>query len=464
MVQSTVHPIGPNLGKAVPGFGTDGIRGRVGEILTPALCLQVGYWCGRVLPDHGPILIGMDSRSSGAMVSSALTAGLTAAGREVWTLGLCPTPAVPLLIRELGAAGGLMVSASHNPPHDNGIKVFGADGAKLGADQQARIEAGLRGDSDVASHDLGQCGPSWHRPELLASYRDCLMSSVGQHRLDGVPIVLDLCWGSATACAADVFEALGADLTVLHGEPDGERINVNCGSTQLHPLREAVIERKAAMGFAFDGDADRMLAVDGRGRVVDGDHVLFLWGSVLQERQVLPDQRLVATVMSNLGFERAWQDRGGVLDRTPVGDQHVHAAMVSSGAALGGEQSGHILSASHGLCGDGVLTALQLATLCHNQQITLSDWLDRSFKAFPQKLVNVRVPDRSSRKGWATCEPLADAVRSAEAAMGESGRVLVRASGTEPLLRVMVEASESKDVESWTARLASLADQHLNAA
>lgn len=290
------------------------------------------------------------------------------------------------------------------------------------------------------------------------------MSSVGQHRLDGVPIVLDLCWGSATACAADVFEALGADLTVLHGEPDGERINVNCGSTQLDPLREAVIERKAAMGFAFDGDADRMLAVDGRGRVVDGDHVLFLWGSVLQERQVLPDQRLVATVMSNLGFERAWQDRGGVLDRTPVGDQHVHAAMVSSGAALGGEQSGHILSASHGLCGDGVLTALQLATLCHNQQITLSDWLDRSFKAFPQKLVNVLVPDRSSRKGWATCEPLADAVRSAEAAMGDRGRVLVRASGTEPLLRVMVEASESKDVESWTARLASLADQHLNAA
>ena len=464
MVQGVLSPIGPSLGAAVPGFGTDGIRGRVGEVLTPALCLQIGYWCGRILPKDGVILIGMDSRSSGSMLASALTAGLTAAGREVWTLGLCPTPAVPLLIRQLGASGGLMVSASHNPPQDNGIKVFGADGAKLDSQHQALIEQGLRGDLDApGTADLG-CGLSLQRPDLLASYRDCLIASVGNHRLDGVPIVLDLCWGSATACGAEVFQALGADLTVLHGEPDGQRINVNCGSTQLEPLRQAVVERGAAMGFAFDGDADRMLAVDGRGRVVDGDHVLFLWGSVLQERQALPDQRLVATVMSNLGFERAWQRRGGVLERTPVGDQHVHAAMVSSGAALGGEQSGHILAASHGLCGDGVLTALQLATLCHDQGITLSDWLDRSFKAFPQKLVNVTVPDRGRRKGWTSCSPLVDALRSAEDAMGESGRVLVRASGTEPVLRVMVEAADQQDVETWTSRLASVADQHLNAA
>tara|TARA_B100002051_G_scaffold276699_1_gene327064 strand:- start:4286 stop:5482 length:1197 start_codon:yes stop_codon:yes gene_type:complete len=398
------------------------------------------------------------------MLTAALTAGLTAAGREVWTLGLCPTPAVPLLIRQLSAAGGLMVSASHNPPEDNGIKVFGADGAKLAAAEQARIEAGLRGEVDLDSCDHSRCGSSVQRSDLLSSYQASLLASVGGNRLDGVPIVLDLCWGSATACGAEAFRALGADLTVLHGEPDGQRINVNCGSTQLEPLRQAVIERGAAMGFAFDGDADRMLAVDGRGRVVDGDHVLFLWGSVLQEQRSLPDQRLVATVMSNLGFERAWQNRGGLLERTPVGDQHVHAAMVSSGAALGGEQSGHILAASHGLCGDGVLTALQLATLCHDQGISLSDWLDRSFKAFPQKLVNVKVLDRARRKGWADCEPLADAVRSAETAMGDRGRVLVRASGTEPLLRVMVEAADQHDVETWTSHLCSLADQHLNAA
>jgi phosphoglucosamine mutase len=218
------------------------------------------------------------------------------------------------------------------------------------------------------------------------------------------------------------------------------------------------------MGFAFDGDADRMLAVDGRGRVVDGDHVLFLWGAALQDAQALPEQRLVATVMSNLGFERAWQARGGVLERTPVGDQHVHAAMVSTGAALGGEQSGHILSAAHGLAGDGVLTALQLASLCRARQLTLADWFDQSFQAYPQKLVNVRVPDRTRRKGWADCAPLQALVLEAEAAMADQGRVLVRASGTEPLLRVMVEAAEQAVVEHWTSRLAEAADHHLNAA
>ena len=464
MVQEACSPIGPALGDAAPGFGTDGIRGLAGTVLTPALCLQVGYWVGRVLQAEGPVLIGMDSRTSGSMVVAALTAGLTAAGRDVWTLGLCPTPAVPLLIRQLRAAGGLMVSASHNPPADNGIKVFGADGAKLSASRQAQVEAGLQGQTPMAEQATFRCGVARSSADLLDGYREVLQQSVAERRLDGVPIVLDLCWGSATACGADAFRALGADLTVLHGEPDGSRINVACGSTHLEPLQRAVIERGAAMGFAFDGDADRMLAVDGRGRVVDGDHVLFLWGSVLQQQQTLPDQRLVATVMSNLGFERAWQQRGGLLDRTPVGDQHVHAAMVASGAALGGEQSGHILSASHGLCGDGVLTALQLATLCHAQGISLCDWLDRSFQAFPQKLVNVRVPDRSRRKGWASCPPLSDAVRSAEEAMGDEGRVLVRASGTEPVLRVMVEAADQRMVESWTTHLAAVADRHLNAA
>jgi len=462
MASSADHPLG-SLQSPQVSFGTDGLRGRVGTAITPALALQVGFWCGRVLPAEGPVLIGMDSRSSGSMVVAALTAGLTAAGREVWTLGLCPTPAVPGLIRRVQAAGGLMVSASHNPPEDNGIKVFGSDGSKLGPSLQHRIEAGLRGACDDAG-SLGTCGAALHRAELLEHYRDSLLSSVQHQRLDGVPIVLDLCWGSATACGAEVFRSLGADLTVLHGKADGARINVACGSTHLEPLRQAVIERGAAMGFAFDGDADRMLAVDGRGRIVDGDHVLYLWGSVLQESGHLPDQRLVATVMSNLGFERAWQARGGQLERTPVGDQHVHAAMVSSGAALGGEQSGHILSSAHGLSGDGVLTALQLATLCHAQQMTLADWLDCSFKAYPQKLVNVLVPDRGRRKRWAECAPLRELVEQAERSMAADGRVLVRASGTEPLLRVMVEAADSEVVERWTGRLAEAAERHLNAA
>ena len=462
MAEAAIHPLGHLPKPSQISFGTDGLRGRVDTMLTPALALQVGYWCGRVLQAEGPVLIGMDSRSSGSMLVAALTAGLTASGREVWTLGLCPTPAVPGLIRRYSAAGGLMVSASHNPPEDNGIKVFGATGSKLSPERQQAIEAGLRS-GDGAGIALAASGVARHRPELLDDYRASLLSSVGQLRLDGLPIVLDLCWGSATACGAEVFSALGADLTVLHGDPDGTRINVNCGSTHLEPLRRAVIEKGAAMGFGFDGDADRMLAVDGQGRVVDGDHVLFLWGSVLQEQGQLPDQRLVATVMSNLGFERAWQARGGLLDRTPVGDQHVHAEMVRTGAALGGEQSGHILSSSHGLAGDGVLTALQLASLCHAQQLSLAEWVDQSFQAYPQKLVNVRVENRERRKGWAECAPLYSLVQEAEASMAEDGRVLVRASGTEPLLRVMVEAADQAVVDHWTSRLAAAADQHLNA-
>jgi phosphoglucosamine mutase len=446
----------------VTGFGTDGIRGRVGTAITPALALQLGYWCGVVLPGEGPVLIGTDSRSSGPMLVAALTAGLTAAGRQVWQLGLCPTPAVPGTIRRLGAAGGLMVSASHNPPHDNGIKVFDGGGSKLGRQMQQAIEAGLRGESALPTfHGEGDARP---RPDLIEAYRSALLESAGGRDLQGVKVVLDLCWGSATACGEAVFRELGADLTVLHGTPDGSRINQGCGSTHLEPLRQAVLERGAAMGFAFDGDADRMLAVDGRGRVVDGDQILFLWGSALQEAGDLPDNRIVATVMSNLGFERAWTEAGGVFERTAVGDQYVHAAMERLGAGLGGEQSGHILSARHGMSGDGLLTAVQVATLVQGRGQTLAEWMDSSWRPFPQKLVNVVVPDRQKRVGWQDCEPLRDSVAKAEQAMAGSGRVLVRASGTEPLLRVMVEAERMEQVEHWCQTLAADAEHWLNAA
>lgn len=455
-------PIGPALGDGVAGFGTDGIRGAVGSQVTPALALQVGYWCGVVLPPEGPVLIGMDSRSSGPMLVAALTAGLTAAGREVWHLGICPTPAVPGAIRRCGAAGGLMVSASHNPPGDNGIKVFGPCGAKLAAAQQRAIEAGLAGEAVAPAFD-GQ-GCSHNRADLIATYSRSLVDSVEGRRLDGCAVVLDLCHGSATACGEAVFRSLGADVTVLHGTPDGGRINVNCGSTHLEPLRQAVLERGAAMGFAFDGDADRMLAVDGRGRIVDGDQILYLWGSALLEAAGLPERRIVATVMSNLGFERAWQALGGVLERTAVGDQYVHRAMQEFGAGLGGEQSGHILSARHGMSGDGLLTALQVATLLHGEGRSLAEWLDGSFQPYPQTLVNVRVPCRERRQQWQQCEPLARAVERAEAEMAGQGRVLVRASGTEPLLRVMVEAAEAELVQHWASRLAATAETHLSAA
>jgi len=463
MAEQALPLLGHPLAAGSARFGTDGIRGRVGSVITPALALQLGYWCGRVLPPQGPILLGCDSRSSGPMLLAALAAGLTAAGRDVLELGLCPTPAVPGAIRALGAGGGLMVSASHNPPHDNGIKVFGADGAKLGRAEQSAIEAGLTGASPEREA-VPANGRLERRPDLLEAYRQRLLASVGGTRLEGCRVVLDLCWGSATSCGEALFRELGAEVTVLHGLPDGTRINQGCGSTHLEPLRAAVLEQGAAMGFAFDGDADRMLAVDGRGRVVDGDQILYLWGQALLAEGALPGNRIVATVMSNLGFERAWQARGGVLERTAVGDQYVHAAMEELGAALGGEQSGHILSARHGMSGDGLLTALQVARLIRASGGSLAEWLDGSFQPYPQKLVNVTVPSRERRSAWEACDPLRQAVEQAEAAMAGSGRVLVRSSGTEPLLRVMVEAADQRDVDHWSSHLAALADQHLNGA
>ncbi len=455
-----VSPLGAPLGEGLGRFGTDGIRGRVGTSVTPALALQVGYWTGVVLQAEGPVVIGTDSRRSGPMLVAALSAGLMAAGREVWQLGLCPTPAVPGTIRRQGAAGGLMVSASHNPPHDNGLKVFGATGAKLIAARRQAIEAGLQGQADLPPFQGS--GTVAVRSDLMADYAQALRSSVAGQRLDGCRLVLDLCWGSATACGEALFRSLGAEVTVLHGEPDGDRINQGCGSTHLEPLRRAVLESGADMGFAFDGDADRMLAVDGTGRVVDGDHILYLWGSALRREGALPHDRLVATVMSNLGFERAWQASGGVLERTDVGDQHVHAAMEALGAGLGGEQSGHILSARHGMSGDGLLTALQVATLIHGGGLSLAEWMEGSFRPYPQRLVNVTVPDRQRRQQWEECEPLRQAVAEAEAAMAGHGRVLVRASGTEPLLRVMVEAAEQTQVDHWSDLLAAAAERYLN--
>ena len=467
MTNNAMHPVGAPLGAYNnKTFGTDGVRGKAGTELTPALALQLGYWSSHILKNQGPILIGKDSRQSGDMVTAALTAGLTAAGKEVWQVDLCPTPAIPYLIKRTGACGGFMVSASHNPPEDNGIKIFDEQGVKIDSKKQIFIESKIRGgdSSNNVQSPSRNFGKTYQRYELIKDYQESLINSVKGRSLNGIPIVLDLCWGSATACGAKVFEALGADLTILHGKPNGAKINVGCGSTQLGPLRQAVFEKHAEMGFAFDGDSDRVLAVDGKGRVIDGDHVLYLWGSNLRERGELPNNRLITTVMANLGFERAWKAKGGLLERTAVGDQNVHTAMIETGAALGGEQSGHILSAAHGLCGDGLLTALQVATICNGQNLTLAEWRNQSFKAFPQKLVNVSLSNWGNQKNWQDCAPIQEAVTKAEASMGKDGRVLLRASGTEPLLRVMVEAKDQRDVDSWTTHLAQVVEQHLDAA
>ncbi|MBH8565160.1 phosphoglucosamine mutase [Nostoc sp. CENA67] len=450
---------------ATPLFGTDGIRGRVGDLLSAPLALQVGFWAGVILRTHAkaiaPVILGQDSRNSGDMLAMALSAGLTAAGVEVWHLGLCPTPCVAYLTSVSEAIGGVMISASHNPPEDNGIKIFGADGGKLSQALQAEIEAGLRGKISI-TNSVSNCGRHYSRLELIREYSQALKQPLQpQVNLQGLKIVLDLAWGAAVGLAPSVFQEMGAEVICLHNQADGDRINVDCGSTHLEILQATVQEHHADLGFAFDGDADRVLAVDNTGRQVNGDYILYLWGRHLQSTKQLPDNLIVSTVMANLGFERAWKQQGGNLIRTAVGDQYVQAEMLRTGGMLGGEQSGHILCRHYGITGDGLLTALHIASLVKQAGVSLSELVDQSFQTYPQLLRNVRVEDRDRRLGWQNCQPLQQAIALAEAAMGDAGRILVRASGTEPVVRVMVEAADAELANYWTNELVSQVQQHL---
>lgn len=446
-------------------FGTDGIRGRVGDWLTPALAYQVGHWAGQVLLESatGPVVLGYDSRNSSEGLAIALADGLVSSGVAVWNLGLCPTPAVAHLCHAISGAGGVMISASHNPPEDNGIKFFGAAGHKLEATTQARIETLLRmGLSHQNGLSLATEATHVDRRDLLEEYLKALTTPLQtQTDLSGLKIVLDLAWGAAAPLGESVFRSLGAEVICLHDQPDGDRINVNCGSTHLHPLQVAVQEHNADLGFAFDGDADRAIAVDGHGRLVDGDYILYLWGTALKQQNRLPDNVLVSTVMANLGFERAWEATGGTLIRTSVGDQHVHAEMMRRGVMLGGEQSGHIICRHYGISGDGLQSALHLAAVVKQSGVSLAELRDQSFQTYPQLLRNVRVEDRDRRLNWQQCDPLQRAIAQAEADMGTQGRVLVRASGTEPVIRVMVEAVSASLTEHWSNTLAETVKTHL---
>jgi phosphoglucosamine mutase len=449
-----------------PLFGTDGIRGKVGDILTEALAVQVGWATGRVLgtqsshqKKQGIVILGMDSRNSSPALAEAIAAGLVSTGLTVWNLGLCPTPCVASLIPVFGAIGGVMISASHNPPEDNGIKLFGADGKKLSWELQAEIETHLRGTEPKVPLALGKYRL---RPELCANYLASLQQTLPPNTsFQGMKIVLDLAWGAAVNVATLGFTQLGAEVISLHGQADGDRINVHCGSTHLGALQAAILEHQADLGFAFDGDADRLMAVDSQGRVIDGDYILYLWGKSLLEAGKLPENTIVTTVMANLGFEKAWENLGGTFLRTAVGDQHVQAAMQTTGAMLGGEQSGHILCPHYSVSGDGLLVAMHLTSLVKNSGTSLAALRDASFSTYPQLLRNVRVENRETRLGWESCPELQQAIAQAEQAMAGQGRILVRASGTEPLIRVMVEAIEQSMVDYWTDHLVQVVETYL---
>jgi phosphoglucosamine mutase len=437
-------------------FGTDGIRGVANERLSPELALRVGRAATRRLRDSHPapvVLIGRDTRRSGTMLEDALAAGIASAGGHAVRLGVLPTPAVAWGVLQRGAAAGIVISASHNPYPDNGIKLFGADGYKLLDAEEEAIEALLEADTDLPTgRDVGTTSSATGAAEAYAEW----VAEVAGVPLAGMRIVVDCAHGAATTVAPRLFELLGADVVLIACEPDGCNINVECGSTHLGHVAAAVVAEGATLGVAFDGDADRVLFVDAAGNPVDGDHILTLLAADAISRAALPGNRVVVTSMANLGAHHALRALGCTLEITDVGDRYVLEAMRRNGSVLGGEQSGHVIALDHQTTGDGPLTAtLVLAALARSGQ-TLAE-AAAAVEKFPQNLISVR----ARREGLEECTPLWDAIAAAEAELGDNGRIVVRASGTEPLVRVMVEARDAEACRAIAQELVAIVEREL---
>jgi phosphoglucosamine mutase len=430
------------------GFGTDGIRGVANTELTPELALRLGRAAVGVLGGER-WLIGADTRVSGPMLVAALTAGLASAGADVIDLGVVPTPAVAFHAQLLGCPAAV-VSASHNPYTDNGIKLLAAGGKKLHDDVEsavaARMGTALMGTAD-GSPRIGRIS---RHPDPLGAYAAHVVASIEDRRLDGVRLVIDCANGAASEVAPMVLRALGAEVTVLSAAPDGTNINAGCGSTHPAPLQTAVVEAGAQAGLAFDGDADRVVAVGGDGGLVDGDHIMAILAGDLHDRHRLRGEAVAVTVMSNLGLRLALAARGIAVVETPVGDRYVLEAMETGDLALGGEQSGHIIFRDLATTGDGLLTGVQLLDVVSRSGVALATLAAAAMTRLPQVLRNVRVarPD-----GLAAAAPVRSAVARAEAELGSAGRVLLRPSGTEPVIRVMVEAPTAEQAAELAERL-----------
>ncbi len=445
-------------------FGTDGIRGVANDLLTPELALGLGRALVGELsrtPHRGrpTVLIGRDPRVSGMMLESALAAGVCSAGGDVLLAGMVPTPAVAFLVQRDGVSAGAVISASHNPVGDNGVKFFGPDGCKLSDDAEDRLQSTLDEPDQGAPRPTGT-GVGRIRPARGAG--DAYVT----HLLEGVPdlgglrVVVDGAHGAAATLAPRAYPRAGAQVTAIGCAPTGENINDGFGSTHPDRLRAKVLETGAAVGLAHDGDADRLIAVDERGELVDGYQILALAALDALQRDALPTRTVVTTVMTNLGFRQAMTAHGINVVQTPVGDRPVLAAMQDGGHVLGGEQSGHIIFLDRATTGDGLLTALRLLAVVVRSGQPLSE-LAAVMHRLPQVLVNVRVADRD---GLAGAHALWDAVAAEEAALGVSGRVLVRASGTEPLVRVMVEAETTATAQAVADRLATVVGESLGSA
>lgn len=454
-------------------FGTDGVRGVANRELTPEMALQLGRAGAYVLTGasiaghsakdapHAPqILLARDTRRSGDMLESALTAGLCSLGAVVYQAGVIPTPAVAHLVRKYGMDAGVMISASHNPMEDNGIKFFNGDGYKLPDALEDEIEniyhhqtANLPRPEGVHVGVRQECA---HASEDYIAF---LLSTVPGLTLDGLKLALDCANGATSRIAPEVFTSLGAEVHVLHHLPDGININAGCGSTHIDSLRDYVSAHGMDVGLAFDGDGDRMLAVDNSGAVVDGDEIMAVCGFDLHKRGLLKNNTLVATVMSNMGLQLMCRKQGLTLCQTAVGDRYVLEKMLEEGHVLGGEQSGHIIFLAHNTTGDGILSGLQLLSVIHREKRPLSE-LKKVMEVMPQVLVSAKVSN--ARKSLlAENMPVACLIKETEAQLAGEGRVLVRASGTEPVVRVMVEGRDTAQITAWARALAHLIEEEL---
>ena len=447
-------------------FGTDGVRGKANAALTVELALGLAQAAavvlgkgrvagGRRASGRRPVaVIGRDPRISGEFLGSAVSAGLASSGVDVYDAGVVPTPALAFLVGDFKADLGVMISASHNPAPDNGIKFFATGGTKLPDEVEDRIEAALE------DWKLAPTGGDVGRIRRFADAEDRyvvhLLSTL-PNRLDGVHLVLDCAHGAAAGISPQVFSDAGARVTVIGADPDGININDGVGSTHLDNLARAVVESGAQLGIAHDGDADRCLAVDAEGNVVDGDQIMAILAIAMNERGALNDSTLVATVMSNLGLKRAMADHGIRMLETGVGDRYVLEALNEHGLSLGGEQSGHVIMTRFATTGDGILTGLHLVAEVARTGKSLAE-LASVMTVYPQILVNVRGVDHHSLAGNAV---VAAAVASAEAELGETGRVLLRPSGTEPMVRVMVEALDQETADRVAQRLADIVQAEL---
>ena len=443
-------------------FGTDGVRGEANIELTPELAFKLGRFGGYVLSQHETerprVFVARDTRISGEMLESALIAGLLSVGIEVYKLGVLATPGVSYLVRMEKASAGVMISASHNPAQDNGIKFFGGDGFKLDDNREAEIEVLLDDSEDKLPRPSAQgLGNLVDYPEGLRKYEKFLVDSGND--LEGMKIVLDTANGAASVSARDVFLDLNADITVIGENPDGLNINDGVGSTHLEQLQEAVKKVGAEIGLAFDGDSDRLIAVDENGQIVDGDRIMFIIGKYLSEQGKLAQNTIVTTVMSNLGFHKALDAQGINKVVTAVGDRYVVEEMRKNGYNLGGEQSGHVIIMDYNTTGDGQLTAIQLTKVLKETGKTLSE-LASEVTIYPQKLVNIRV--ENSMKDKAMEVPvIAQVIQKMEAEMAGNGRILVRPSGTEPLLRVMAEAPTTEEVDYYVDTIAKVVQDEI---